>query len=119
MAHILLAWEIGGNQGHATALLTMAEAVRKRGHRVSLALQRLDAIPPERLDGIDVWPVPVSPRLIINTNRPRTGHPRSMGDIMARLGFDDPAIVESIVRAWRRLLDAIRPDLIIADYGPF
>lgn len=119
MAHILLGWEIGGNQGHATALLSTAGALRRRGHRVSLALQRVDVLPPARLDGIDVWQAPVSPRLIINTSRPRSGHPQSMGDIMARLGFDDPDIVEMVLRTWRQLLDAVRPDLVISDYGPF
>lgn len=119
MAHVLLGWEFGGNQGHAMALATTAGALRKRGHRISFALQRVDAIAPERLDGAEVWPAPVTPRLLVNASRPRSGHPQSMGDIMARLGFDDPAIVEALLRAWTRLLDAIRPDLVIADYAPF
>jgi rhamnosyltransferase subunit B len=119
MAHVLLGWEFGGNQGHATALLSVAAALRKRGHRISFALQRIDAIAPERLDGAAVWPAPVTPRLLINTSRPSKGHPQSMGDIMARLGFDDPVLVEAMLRAWRQLLDAIRPDLVISDYGPF
>ena len=79
MAHVLLGWEFGGNQGHAMALAAMAAALRKRGHRISFALQRVDAIAPERLEGAEVWPAPVTPRL----------------------------------------LDAIRPDLVIADYAPF
>jgi rhamnosyltransferase subunit B len=119
MAHVLLGWELGGNQGHATALSSVAAALRKRGHRISYALQRVDAIARERLGGAAVWPAPVTPRLLINTSRPRSGHPQSMGDIMARLGFDDSALVEAMLKAWRQLLDAIRPDLVIADYAPF
>ena len=119
MAHVLLGWEFGGNQGHAMALAAMAAALRKRGHRISFALQRVDAIASERLEGAEIWPAPVTPRLLVNASRPRSGHPQSMGDIMARLGFDDPAIVEALLRAWTRLLDAIRPDLVIADYAPF
>jgi UDP-N-acetylglucosamine:LPS N-acetylglucosamine transferase len=119
MAHVLLGWEFGGNQGHATALLSLAGALRKRGHRVSFALQRVDAIPSDKLEGVPVWPAPVSPRFLINTSRPRSGHPQSMGDIVARLGFDDPALTEAMLRAWRQLLAAINPDLVISDYGPF
>lgn len=119
MAHVLLGWEFGGNQGHAVALAITAAALRRRGHRISFALQRVDAIAPERLEGAEVWPAPVTPRLLLNASRPRSGHPQSMGDIVARLGFDDRAIIEALVRAWTRLLDAIRPDLVIADYAPF
>ena len=119
MAHVLLGWEFGGNQGHATALLSIAGALRKRGHQVSFALQRVDAIAFDRLEDVPVWPAPVSPRFLINTSRPRTGHPQSMGDIVARLGFDDGTLVEAMLRAWRQLLDSIRPDLVISDYGPF
>ena len=35
-----------------------------------------------------------------------------MGDILARLGFNDAGIVEAMLRAWRLLLDEVRPDLI-------
>lgn len=118
MAHILLGWEFGGNRGHATALLSIADALQRRGHRISFALQRVDALASGQLRGAPVWPAPVTPRLLINTSRPRSGHPQSMGDIAARLGFDDREIVEALVRAWRQLLDAIRPDLVISDYGP-
>ena len=119
MAHILLGWELGGNQGHAIALAITAAALRRRGHRISFALQRVDAISPDLLAGADVWPAPVTPRLLVNASRPPSRHPQSMGDIMARLGFDDAGIVGALLRAWTRLLDAIRPDLVIADYGPF
>ena len=119
MAHVLLGWEFGGNQGHATALVTLAGALRRRGHRVSFALQRVDAIAADKLEGTAVWPAPVTPRLLVNASRPRSGHPQSMGDIMARLGFDDIDIVEALLRAWGRLLDVIRPDIVVSDYGPF
>jgi UDP-N-acetylglucosamine:LPS N-acetylglucosamine transferase len=119
MAHVLLGWEFGGNRGHATSLLAIADALRKRGHRISFALQRVDALAPDQLHGAEVWPAPVTPRLLINTSRPNQGHPQTMGDIAARLGFDDAELMEALVRAWRQLLAAIRPDLVISDYGPF
>jgi hypothetical protein len=119
MGHVLLGWELGGNRGHATALLAMADALRRRGHRISFALQRVDALAPEELLGAPVWQAPLTPRLIANTGRPRPSRPTSMGDIAARLGFEDSGLVEALVRSWRQLLDAIRPSLVIADYGPF
>jgi UDP:flavonoid glycosyltransferase YjiC (YdhE family) len=119
MAHVLLGWEFGGNRGHATSLLAIADALRKRGHRISFALQRVDALTADQLEGAAVWPAPVTPRLLINTGRSNRGHPQTMGDIAARLGFDDAELIEALVRAWRQLLAAIRPDFVISDYGPF
>ena len=118
MAHVLLGWELGGNRGHAIALLDMADAIAARGHRVSFALQRVDALPPERLNGAAVWPAPVSPRLLVNIAKPRRPA-NTMGDILARLGCDDPDLVEGLLRAWTLLLDTIRPNLVIAEYAPF
>jgi rhamnosyltransferase subunit B len=118
MPHILLGWELGGNRGHATALVGMADALTARGHRVSFVLQRVDALPPERLGGALVWPAPVSPRLLVNIGKPRRAA-NSFGDILARLGADDPDMIEGILRAWDLLFDTIRPDLVIAEYAPF
>jgi hypothetical protein len=97
----------------------VADELRSRGHRVSFAVQRVDALSGEQAKGAEVWPAPVTPRLLVNTNRPRTGAPNGLGDILGRLGFNDSVIVEALVRAWRQLLETIRPDLVISDFGPF
>ncbi len=116
--HILLAWELGANRGHATLLAALAEALRRRGDKVSFALQRVDALGADCVRGANVWPVPVSPRLLASS---RSAGPRthSLGDIMARLGCDDSDLVAGLLRAWNALLEAIRPHAIIANYAPF
>ena len=119
MAHILLGWEFGGNRGHALRLVQLADKLKARGHQVSFALQRVDAITPAEAKGSPVWPAPVSPRMLVNAGRPKTASPSTMGDILARLGFDDSAIVAAALRAWLQLMDAIRPDIIVAEYAPW
>jgi hypothetical protein len=119
MAHVLLGWELGGNRGHATTLLGIARELRARGHRVSFALQRLDCLPAEEVDGAELWQAPVTPRLLLNSAKLRSAPPATMGDILVRLGFDDPWLIESLIRGWDRLLAAIGPDLVVAEYGPF
>jgi len=42
-----------------------------------------------------------------------------MGDILARLGFDDARLVAGLVGGWRALFGAIRPDLVISEFAPF
>ncbi len=118
MAHILLGWELGGNRGHATTLLAIARELERRGHRVSYALQRVDALAVEG-ETAEVWQAPITPRLLINTVKLRTAAPATMGDILARLGFDDATLTAGVIAGWDRLLGAIRPDLVIAEYGPF
>jgi len=119
LAHILLGWEFGGNRGHALRLVQLADKLKARGHQVSFVLQRVDAITPAEAKGSPVWPAPVSPRMLVNAGRPRTGSPSTMGDILARLGFNDSAIVAAALRAWLQLMDAIRPDIVVAEYAPW
>jgi len=117
MAHILIGWELGAGRGHALRIAQLAKALRAAGHRLSFAVQRVDALDPEA--GGEVWQAPVTPRLLVSAARPWAGPIAGMPDILARLGMDDAGLVAAVVRAWDRLLAAIGPDLVIADFAPF
>lgn len=119
MAHVLLGWELGANRGHAVRLAELARMLRDQGHRVSYALQRIDALYPAELAGDPICQAPLTPRLLTSARRPSYGPPTSLGDILARLGMDDPAIVSAMIAAWHELLDAVRPDLVLAEFAPF
>ena len=119
MAHVLLGWELGGNRGHALRLADLARTLRARGHRTSFALQRVDALAQADAQGDPVWQAPLTPRLLTSARRPTYGPPTGMGDILARLGMDDPGIVRAMIAAWRTLLGEVRPDLVLADFAPF
>ena len=119
MARLLIGWEFGANRGHAVRLVQLASKLREAGHEVDFAVQQLDSIASEAAGGAGVWQAPLTPRLLVTTARPPSRSPVSMADILARLGFDDSGIVESVVRGWRRLLGAVRPDAVIAEYAPF
>jgi UDP:flavonoid glycosyltransferase YjiC (YdhE family) len=119
MAHILLGWELGGNRGHAVALMNAAEALRVQGHRVSFALQQVDSIGPEQSKGSAVWQAPVTPRLLSGSAQRAVGDPASMGDILARLGLNDAGIVAAMIRSWHLILDEVSPDLVVANFAPF
>lgn len=41
-----------------------------------------------------------------------------MGDILAVLGLGRPGAAAAMIRAWRGLIDAVRPDAIAADFAP-
>jgi rhamnosyltransferase subunit B len=118
MAHVLIGWEFGANRGHAARMGQVAAALRQSGHSVSFALQRLDALREEEAAGDPVWQAPLSPRLLVSGAVSRRGPPAGMADILARLGFDDPVIVAALVVGWRRLLETVAPDAVVADFAP-
>jgi len=119
MAHVLLGWELGAGRGHALRLHQFSNALRGAGHRVSIAVQRLDCFGPAWPEGVDVWQAPVTPRLLVSTARAASGPLAGMADILARLGMDDAGLVAAVIRGWDRLLAAIRPDLLVSDFAPF
>lgn len=119
MSHVLLGWELGGNRGHAMRVSRLARALLSRGHRVSIAAQRTDVFTPQQVGAAEIWQAPVSPRLLTNAAQQRTLPAASHGDILAKLGFDDAVIIGAMLGAWERLLAAISPDLVVAEYAPF
>lgn len=119
MARVLLGWEFGANRGHAVRLAGLAADLEAQGHEVVYAVRRLDAMRAEAPPGAPIWQVPVSPRMLAGGGVRLTGAPAGMGDILARLGFDDPGIVTAVIEAWRRLFDAVKPDVVVADFSPF
>ncbi len=118
MARILIGWEFGANRGHVVRMVATAEALRAAGHEISFAVSRLDAMHAQEVAGAPIWQAPVSPRMMAGRGR-ATGPAIGMADILARLGMDDPPIVAAMLDGWRRLLGAIGPDLVIADFAPF
>lgn len=118
MAHVLLGWELGANRGHALRLHLMGKALREAGHQVTFAIQRIDGLNAAEAGGSPVWQAPLTPRLLIS-GAMIGGVTIGMADILGRLGFDDRAIVATVIDGWHHLLDAIRPDIVLGEYAPF
>ncbi len=119
MAHVLIGWELGANRGHAVRMAALGAAVRNAGHEVSFAVQRIDALSEAEAGGSLVWQAPVTPRLLISGSSFGGAATTGMADTLARLGFDDGGIVAAMIKGWHRLIAAIGPAVVIADYAPF
>lgn len=118
MARVLLGWELGANRGHAVRLAGLANSLRGHGHEIVFAVRRLDAMRVQRVPGVSIWQAPVSPRMLSGGPR-ATGTPTGMAEILARIGMDDADMIAAMVEAWRVLLSAVRPDVVVADFAPF
>jgi UDP:flavonoid glycosyltransferase YjiC (YdhE family) len=114
LARILYIWEFGGGLGHLMTALPLANAYRARGHEVGFAVRDVAAtsavIPAE---SYSVFQAPVWYPLPNASSRPI-----SYAEILLNHGFGDARKLVSMVRAWIRLFELFRPDLVVLDFSP-
>ncbi len=113
MARILLGWELGAGSGHATKLSAIGDSLAARGHDVIYAAQQTSAFA-----GRAVWQAPLWPGQLTTLARPAGTTPATMGDILVALGLDMPGAFAALVGAWDRLLAAVKPHAIVAEFAP-
>lgn len=114
MARVLFCWELGNGLAYMGSLSLIAHAVAKAGHEVHFAARNLTHA--ERLLGsrIPFYQAPThvtSPRLMLR-------RPMTFADLLINLGYSNPAIVAGRVRAWRRLFELVRPDIVRCTHAP-
>ena len=107
-----MAWELGGNLGHVVANLVIARELRARGHNVVFALRGLKHAGLIARDKFAFFPAPA----------PLHGRRQKIYPSYAALfsGEMFPSAEAALVGAlaWRSILRATRPDLLIADHAP-
>ena len=111
---VLCTWEVGGELGHISRLSAIAKTLEKAGYRVVVALKDLSrAYPFFTGTGITLMQAPVwLPR--ISMQRPIA----CQADSMLLLGYLEPDPLECQMLAWRALVDAVQPDLLVFDFSP-
>jgi len=117
MARFLLGWELGANRGHLVRLAKVARGLVDAGHEVTVASQRLTRSI-ELPAGVALWQAPVWPRILANVGALGGPLPNTMGDILVRLGFDQPDNLPALILAWHEIFAAVRPDVVMADFAP-
>lgn len=118
MARFLLGWELGAGLGHVARLVPLAEALRARGHDVTLLLKDPVATwPVWRDSGFRVLAAPAGP---VRITRPgaKPFVARTYADILHWHGFDTPDVLQPLVRSWQALLDLLQPDCVVAEHAP-
>ena len=113
----LLAWEFGANLGHVTNLGHLARVLLHNGYRVVLVLKELDTIrsllSQSELERVTLLLTPKA-----SISRAPTKNVMSVMEILINWGFDDRAVLEPVVCLWREIIEAERPDVVMADYAP-
>jgi rhamnosyltransferase subunit B len=114
VARVLCAWELGAGLGHVQALLSVARALAREGHEPVCAFRNV-------VEGSALWrdlPFPVLQAPIWHDRPFPGGGFASYADVLAYHGFADADELSALVQAWQRLLDLVRPDLIVCDHSP-
>lgn len=113
MTKVLLAWELGGGQGHIHRLAAVARALTQYGIEPVFVWKEFT------LRGLEFpWRVVQAPTLIHHPLPGIIDEPCLYSDILWMFGFGEPQILKLYVEAWQRIIAEIKPDCIVADYAP-
>jgi UDP:flavonoid glycosyltransferase YjiC (YdhE family) len=107
-----MAWELGGNLGHVAPLLTVARALRGRGHKVVFALRDLSNADLIARSGFAFLAAPE-----VRRKRPPLTY-GSFAEMLAGEAFPSAKAAFVGALAWRSIFRAVRPDVLLADHAP-
>ncbi len=118
MARILLGWDLGAGLGHVANLVAVGQALAARGHEPVLALRDpVAAWDMTRDCGLRVVQAPAS-RVRQPMPPGQRFRARSLVDILGVHGVANPDWLEPQVRAWRDLIELVRPALVLSEFAP-
>jgi UDP:flavonoid glycosyltransferase YjiC (YdhE family) len=115
MRTILLAWELGAGFGHITTLRRLAARLAPRGFRIVAAVHNIMSASALAAEGVEIFQAPVWPGTF---RRGAAASSVTLGDMLGDLGLAEEQTLRLLIGAWDRLIAAIAPDLVIADYAP-
>jgi rhamnosyltransferase subunit B len=116
--HVLLCWEFGAGNGHARRLHLIGKRLEALGFTTAYGLRRPEVgaaigIAAETIRPAPSWPL-----------RPTDGNPAqhmtsaTYGDYLAQMMLGPHDDLDERLLLWHELIEAERPDIIIADYAP-
>jgi UDP-N-acetylglucosamine:LPS N-acetylglucosamine transferase len=115
MATVLIVWELGSGLGHVLPLRALADRLQEGGHEVIVAardlllLRRAFSTAPYALFCVPFFPGLMLPSKQLN----------ALSDVVwFESGGHSREAVQAQFDVWNRLLEKIRPDLIVADAAP-
>ncbi len=115
MAKILLTWELGAGLGHLTRLRPLVEYLSARGHEMHLAVRTLASVDTVFADQeLHLYQAPITH----GKSPAHIEHPVAFSHILHNCGFSHESELRTRVKAWDRLYELIRPDMVIFDHSP-
>lgn len=113
MSRILFGWELGSGTGHLHNLAPLAQALRRRGHEVIVAVR--DLATASRFAGLEGFGLLQAPVLLRSSQLPPSVN---YAEILFRVGYLDPDVLSGLISAWRRLIRYVEPAFMLVNHGP-
>jgi UDP-N-acetylglucosamine:LPS N-acetylglucosamine transferase len=115
MTKLLFSWELGGGQGHLVPHRELLQQLLMRGHSVHVVSRDVArASHAFRGLSIEMWQAPLSVQPPDRIIEPTV----SLSHVLHNVGYANATDLTARISAWRSLIAAVRPDLMLADYSP-
>ncbi|MTI12167.1 glycosyltransferase [Sansalvadorimonas verongulae] len=120
MAHIALAWELGGGFGHLSRLKTLAGELLAAGHQITLIARHLEpareVFSPlfQQFGRVGYVQAPFYNGHLPNSLEQTPAYVH----VLFNVGYGDSEVLGRLVSNWHRLLCELKPDMLIADHSP-
>lgn len=119
--HLLIGWELGAGMGHAHRMMPIVGAYLARDWKITVAARHVPRVK-EALsfflgqsdNQLSIVQAPIFLHRAPIVSIP----PISLADIFVSAGFADAQLCRPVIRAWRRLIDEIMPDVVLSDFAP-
>lgn len=118
---LLIGWELGAGMGHAHRLVPIVGAYLSRDWEITVAARHVPRVKEalsfflgQKAHRLSVVQAPIFLHRAAVATRPLS----SLADIFAHAGFANAGLWRPVIRAWRRLLNEIAPDIVLSDFAP-
>lgn len=115
MSRILIAWELGAGYGHVDGYVHVAQKLQRCGHEVLFALKDLSRA--EKLLGQHGFPLIQAPVWL--PSAPENLPPANeLVRILIGVGYLDTLALTGMLKGWRSVFDAAKPDAVLFNHAP-
>ncbi len=112
---LLFGWELGEGMGHLLPHQPWLQALAGQGHHIHVAAKELWRVPQAFGDSDwTLWQAPQGSRRPPRAYRPTY----TFAQILYNVGFSGIDDVAARLGAWTSILQAARPDMVVADHSP-
>jgi rhamnosyltransferase subunit B len=116
--HVLLCWEFGAGNGHARRLQLIGKRLEALGFTTAYGLRRPEVGAAIGIAAQMIRPAPNWPLRPAAANPAQQMTSASYGDYLAQMMLGPHDDLDERLGRWYDLIEAERPDIIIADYAP-
>ena len=107
-------WEAGAGLGHTAPHCSVMRVLHERGHELHFAMRDLSQAAAFGVLPVKLYQAPT----LVSSPANRIATPISFAEILHNIGFAQSRLLKAMAQAWRNLLTAVEPDVVVVDHSP-